>query len=83
MLALHHVTAHAPTHPYVVPAWEALDGTDMGAVHEGFVSVTPLHLDLTHHGMLSQMGDWSAALTAQYRRRTSPRAGPVRRRRAR
>jgi 5'-nucleotidase len=65
------------------PAWDALEGTDMGAVHEGFVSVTPLHLDLTHHGMLSQMGDWSAALTAQYPRRTSPRAAPMRRRRAR
>jgi 5'-nucleotidase len=65
------------------PAWDALEGTDMGAVHEGFVSVTPLHLDLTHHGMLSQMGDWSAALTAQYRRRSSPRVAPVRRRRAR
>src|SRR3989304_4523470 len=27
--------------------WEDLEGTDMGALHEGYVSVTPLHLDLT------------------------------------
>src|SRR5436189_3778946 len=27
------------------PAWDALDGTDMGAVHEGYAAVTPLHLD--------------------------------------
>jgi 5'-nucleotidase len=65
------------------PAWDALDGTDMGAVHEGYVSVTPLHLDLTHHGMLSQMEDWSTALTSQYRRRSSPSPAPTRRRRAR
>jgi 5'-nucleotidase len=51
------------------PAWDALEGTDMGAVHDGYVSVTPIHLDLTHHRMLRQMDDWSTALTAQYRRR--------------
>jgi len=33
---------------------EALDGTDMGAVHEGHASVTPLHLDLTHHRALAR-----------------------------
>jgi 5'-nucleotidase len=47
--------------------WEALDGTDMGAVHEGFVTVTPLHLDLTHHRAVMAMGDWAPALTAQLR----------------
>lgn len=51
------------------PRWEALEGTDMGAIHEGFVSVTPLHLDLTHHHALGQMGEWSRALSAQFRRR--------------
>src|SRR4030095_4583496 len=28
--------------------WDSLEGTDMGAVHEGYVSLTPLHLDLTN-----------------------------------
>jgi 5'-nucleotidase len=51
------------------PRWEALEGTDMGAIHEGFVSVTPLHLDLTHHQALAQMGDWARALSAQLRRK--------------
>ena len=54
------------------PEWDALEGTDMGAVHDGFVSVTPLHLDLTHHGLLGQMTDWPAALNAQFRRRAAP-----------
>ena len=54
------------------PAWEALEGTDMGAVHEGYASVTPLHLDLTHHRALAQMTDWEPALNAALRAR--PRA---------
>jgi len=49
------------------PRWEALEGTDMGAVHDGFVSVTPLHLDLTHHRALAQLADWPAALSTQVR----------------
>jgi 5'-nucleotidase len=50
------------------PAWEALEGTDMGAVHDGYVAVTPLHLDLTHHGALARMDDWNGALSAQMKR---------------
>ena len=53
------------------PEWESGDGTDMGAVHEGFVAVTPLHLDLTHHRALRQMADWPDGLNAQLRRPTS------------
>jgi len=49
------------------PAWEALEGTDMGAIHEGYASVTPLHLDLTHHRALAQMTDWEPALNAVLR----------------
>jgi 5'-nucleotidase len=56
------------------PEWEALDGTDMGAVHEGFVAVTPVHLDLTNHRGLALMADWSAALDAQWRRPPAPKA---------
>jgi 5'-nucleotidase len=54
------------------PAWEALEGTDMGAVHEGFAAVTPLHLDLTHHRALAQMGEWEPALNASLRARPAP-----------
>jgi 5'-nucleotidase len=47
--------------------WDSLEGTDMGAVHEGFVSLTPLHLDLTNHRALMQLDDWPAGLSAQLR----------------
>jgi 5'-nucleotidase len=50
------------------PRWEILEGTDMAAIHEGLVSVTPLHLDLTHHQTLAELDDWSGTLTAQLRR---------------
>jgi len=47
------------------PRWETLEGTDMAAVHDGFVAVTPVHLDLTNHRALTQMTDWASALSAQ------------------
>jgi hypothetical protein len=46
----------------------------MGAVHEGYVSVTPVHLDLTNHRALAQLGDWSPSLTAQLRTDGAPPA---------
>ena len=32
-------------------------GTDLEAINEGFVSVTPLQLDLTHHASLGELGE--------------------------
>ena len=49
------------------PRWEALEGTDMAAIHDGHVAVTPLHLDLTHHRALSHLGDWAGPLSSQLR----------------
>jgi 5'-nucleotidase len=60
------------------PKWEDLDGTDMAAVHEGYVSVTPLHLDLTNHRALMELNDWSTSLTAQLRSETERGAKPKR-----
>jgi 5'-nucleotidase len=34
------------------------DGTDIGALAEGYVSVTPLHLDLTAHRALDELSGW-------------------------
>ena len=34
---------------------EAKPGTDLAAVAAGFVSVTPVHLDMTHHASLDQL----------------------------
>jgi len=68
------------------PQWEALEGTDMGAVHEGFVAVTPLHMDLTNHRALALMTDWGGALDGQLRReasRAAPQPPPARKKRAR
>jgi 5'-nucleotidase len=56
------------------PQWEALEGTDMGAIHDEHVAVTPLHLDLTNHRALGAMEDWTRALTARLRQRGGERA---------
>ncbi|SRR5581483_749204 len=40
------------------PAWEAGEDTDFAAVHAGFVSVTPLHLDLTSYDGLRALKPW-------------------------
>src|SRR5216110_2881693 len=49
------------------PEWEELRGTDMGALHDGYVSITPLHLDLTDHRALDALVDFGGSLDAQYR----------------
>jgi len=33
------------------------EGTDCVAVHEGFISVTPLHVDLTNYRALQELRD--------------------------
>ena len=43
-------------------AWSALEGTDFHAVENGYVSVTPLHLDLTNHALLEGVGAWGLRL---------------------
>lgn len=39
------------------------DGTDVGAVANGFVSVTPIMLDLTHHAFLADLNTWEIGQT--------------------
>jgi 5'-nucleotidase len=39
-----------------VPQWHAAEGTDYGAVSQGRISVTPLHLDLTYYPGLESFG---------------------------
>jgi 5'-nucleotidase len=38
--------------------WSGPADSDFRAVHDGYVSVTPLHLDLTHSSMLDSAADW-------------------------
>lgn len=40
------------------PEQDAGPGTDFYAVNAGYVSVTPLHLDLTHHKVLEELSNW-------------------------
>jgi len=52
------------------PEWNEDEGSDISAVNRGFASVTPLHLDLTHHGALSRMTDWESGLNSLLKKRT-------------
>jgi 5'-nucleotidase len=38
--------------------WAAGEGTDFHAVDGGYVSVTPLHLDLTNHALIESVSAW-------------------------
>lgn len=38
--------------------WSGPENSDFMAIREGYVSVTPLHLDVTHHAMLHDPGSW-------------------------
>ncbi len=38
--------------------WSGPPDSDFRAVHDGYVSVTPLHLDLTHRAVLDAAADW-------------------------
>lgn len=41
---------------------DAGPGTDFYAVNSGYVSVTPLHLDLTHYKVMDELSGWVAPL---------------------
>ena len=43
---------------------EAEPGTDVAAVREGKISVTPIHLDLTSPTLLHELAEWDWGWTA-------------------
>ncbi len=47
-----------------MPTGVAEAGTDFWALENGFVSLTPLHLDLTSHAALAALADWPIDLPA-------------------
>jgi 5'-nucleotidase len=51
---------------------DAGEGTDFHAVASGWVSVTPLSIDLTRHSMLPELGQWLAALPWRGAREQKP-----------
>lgn len=42
-----------------VPTGVAEAGTDFGALSEGYVSITPVDLDMTAHGMIASLQSWN------------------------
>lgn len=42
--------------------WEKRKNTDHEAIEQGAISVTPLHLDLTHHETLERLREWKGRL---------------------
>ncbi|HVT45689.1 MAG TPA: 5'/3'-nucleotidase SurE [Thermoanaerobaculia bacterium] len=44
------------------PVWQDAEGTDFQAVERGYVSITPLHLDLTHHESIERLKGLEALL---------------------
>ncbi len=45
-----------------VPTWSGSADSDFRTVEEGYISVTPLHLDLTNHRLLEEVREWKLAL---------------------
>ena len=40
------------------PVWQPEEGTDFQSVHDGYVSVTPMQLELTDHALRADMKGW-------------------------
>jgi 5'-nucleotidase len=34
------------------------EGTDLWALDQGFASLTPIHLDMTHHQFMAKLANW-------------------------
>src|SRR5262245_35170962 len=52
------------------PEWREDEASDIAAVHAGWATVTPLHLDLTHFGALGRMAEWESSLNSLMKRRS-------------
>lgn len=42
--------------------WWGRDDSDFRAIESGFISVTPLHLDLTNHSLMREIASWELSL---------------------
>jgi len=47
------------------PGADAGPGTDFDAVRRGFISITPIHVDLTRYQALDQVAGWVAAVSVE------------------
>ncbi|TDO96414.1 5'/3'-nucleotidase SurE [Marinomonas balearica] len=63
------VTAHHPrgVESYWIGAlsepYDAAPGTDFDAIKNGYVSITPIHADMTCHSVLSTLEDWAGSIS--------------------
>lgn len=48
-----------------VPTGQAIEGTDFGALHDGYISVTPIQLDFTAHEYLTELAAWPLQVPTQ------------------
>jgi 5'-nucleotidase len=44
------------------PGADAGPGTDFHAVKSGYVSITPIHVDLTHYSAFEKVAQWTMGL---------------------
>jgi 5'-nucleotidase len=44
------------------PSWEEEENSDQSAIDAGFVSITPLHLELTQRSVMREMAGWDLSL---------------------
>lgn len=42
----------------IPPRWDEDPDSDYAAIRDGYISLTPLHLDLTHHALLKELDQW-------------------------
>ncbi len=40
-------------------SWSGGEDSDFRAIHDGYISVTPLHVDLTDYALLEDVGAWN------------------------
>ncbi len=53
-------------------SWSRSKDADHEAIEAGVVSLTPLHLDSTHYGVLDRLRTWESAIQGRSSRGTSP-----------
>jgi len=54
------------------PMWQSLGETDHEAVSAGWISLTPLHLDLTNYRVIDELKEWSLSLNGRLLRTETP-----------
>ncbi len=43
-----------------------VENTDIWAIHRGYISVTPLHFDITHHSVIKDIGTGFKGFTEDF-----------------